>query len=260
MIRPFLMLGLGWFGISTVLAGPWKEISRTVSGVSPVLIEKRVSNQSREVGLTLCQFSTSDFTLRVVDQGNSDSDRRFSHLRDAMEKTGCLAGVNGGFYGKDYRPLGLVVENGQVISPYRNSSGGGVTSGVIWSGTGGIHIVRRGDFRSGPGVIQAIQTGPMLVWQGAIVNGLSSDNPRPRSFFLTDWKRNWMLGTSTSATLAELAEILYSREAITEFATMRAINLDGGRSTGFYLRKEGGQALYKPEISRVRNFIGILPK
>ncbi len=245
---------------SAAVAQTWKETSSKTTGDSPALIRKTVSNGSRTVTLNLSKFSTNDFTLRVVDQGNDSASRRYSSLRDAMEKTGCIAGINGGFYGADFSPLGLTVENGKKLSAFRNSSGGGLSTGLIWSGTGGIHIVRRENFEMHNGVKQAIQAGPMLVWQGAQVRGLSNEKWRPRTFVLTDWKGNWMLGTSSSVSLAALSAILDSSQAITEFTTHRAINLDGGRSTGFFLKQPDGSVVYQSEVSRVRNFLGIVKK
>ena len=244
-----------------VRAGDWKLIDSKKGEGKAAFLRKIVADSTgRKVTLNLCSFSTNDFTLRVVDQGPNQEGRKFSNLRDAMEKTGCVAGVNGGFYGTDFKALGVVYENGERIAPYVNSSRNGLASGVIWSGAGGIHIVRREEFKGGAGVEQAIQTGPMLISRGTTVNGLSDKNWRSRAFVLTDWRGNWMIGTSSSVSLAALAQILHSREVFREMKINRAINLDGGRSTGFYMKQENGNVIYHQEFSRVRNFLGIMPK
>lgn len=241
-------------------ANSWQVVDEKISEGKPTLIKKVVSDGSARVSLNLVAFSTKDFTLQVVDQGSDQSARKFSNLRDAMEKTGCTAGLNGGFYGTDFKALGGVWQNGKQVSPIANSSRKGLTSGVIWSGTGGIHIVRRENFKSSPGVKQAIQTGPMLISNGATVSGLSKERPRPRSFVLTDWKGNWMIGTSSSVTLNDLSQILDSPKVFTDMTVNRAINLDGGRSTGFYLKQDNGKVTYYQEWAHVRNFLGIVPK
>jgi uncharacterized protein YigE (DUF2233 family) len=242
-------------------AEDWKLKEYSKSEASPALVRVVVENSQRDkVTLTLCEFSSKDYTLKVVDQGNDQNNRKYSNLRDAMEKNGCIAGLNGGFYGADFKALGAVYSDGKKITPYVNSSRNGLASGVIWSGVGGIHIVRRADFRVGPGVKEAIQTGPMLISNSARVKGLSQERPRPRSFVLTDWKGTWMMGTSSFVSLADLSDILASRGVFKNMIVNRAINLDGGRSTGFYLKQDNGKVTSRSEISQVRNFLGIIPK
>lgn len=242
-------------------AADWVVSRQSRGEGKPALVRKEVAHPGGgKASLQLAAFSSKDFTLRVVDQGDDPSARRYANLREAMEKNGCVAGVNGGFFGVDFKALGGVHENGKMISPVANSSRKGLTSSVIWSGAGGIHIVRRESFKAGPEVRQAIQTGPMLVSCGATVPGLSREKPRPRSFVLTDWKGSWMIGTSSSVSLAELAEILASPGVMTEFRVDRAINLDGGSSTGFYFKQPDGTVLYDSEFAPVRNFLGIVPK
>ncbi len=239
----------------------WRITDETRQSYGDVeLIDKRVTGPGRSVQLTLVAFSTKDYALEVVDQGSSQKQRKHANLKAAMQAASARAGVNGGFYGQDFRPLGLVVSDGRQIHPLRKSSSGGITSGVIWFGAGGIHIERYQTFSSGAGVEEALQTGPMLVWQGRGVSGLSDSNWRPRTFVLTDWKGKWMLGVSSSVTLNALSKILNNPEVIHEFTTNRAINLDGGRSTGLYLDKGAGENLYRSEISQVRNFLGIVRK
>jgi uncharacterized protein YigE (DUF2233 family) len=242
-------------------AEEWRLLEYTKSKAAPALVKIVVENrEGKKVSLNLVEFSSKDYTLKVVDQGNDQDDRKYANLRDAMEKNGCIAGINGGFYGADFRALGAVYSDGKRITPYINSSRNGLASGVIWSGVGGIHIVRRTSFKAGPGVEQAIQTGPMLVSNSARVKGLSNERPRPRSFVLTDWKGTWMMGTSSFVSLAELSDILASKGVFKDLKVNRAINLDGGRSTGFYLKQDNGKVTYRSEISQVRNFLGVVPR
>ena len=255
-----LVVVLLFIASSFSVADTWQLDSETITEAKPSLVKKVATKGASKVTLNLCAFSTKDYTLQVVDQGNNQEARNYTNLRDAMEKNKCVAGVNGGFFGEDFKALGGVWQNGQRVSTYSNSSRKGLTSGVIWSGTGGIHIVRRENFNPNSGVKQGIQTGPMLISKGTTVSGLSNERPRPRSFVLTDWKGNWMLGTSSSVTLAALSEILNSSKVFHEMEINRAINLDGGRSTAFYLKQDNGKVTYNQEWARVRNFIGIIPK
>ncbi len=261
LFRTFVAaLSLALLG-SSVRAQGWRVTDETRQTYGDVeLIDKRVTGVGRSVQLTLVAFSTKDYGLKVIDQGSNQKQRKYSNLKAAMQAVSARAGVNGGFYGRDFRPLGLVVSDSRQIHPLRKSSSGGITSGIIWFGTGGIHIERYQSFSSSSGVEQALQTGPMLVWQGRGVSGLSDSNWRPRTFVLTDWKGKWMLGVSSAVTLNVLSKLLNDPKVIHEFTTNRAINLDGGRSTGLYVGKESGENLYRSEISQVRNFLGIVRK
>jgi len=260
-IFPIIILGIS-FSVGIAQETTWKQVEsiRTEGGGTALIKKVAASSDGNRVTLTLVEFSSKDFTLRVVDQGGNKDARKFANLRDAMEKTGCVAGLNGGFFGVDFLPLGAVYEDGKMIAPYVDSSRKGLASGVIWSGTSGINIVRRQDFKAGPNVKQAIQTGPMLIYGSAIVPGLSKEKPRPRSFVLTDWKGTWMLGTSNSISLAGLAEVMDSADVFKEMTVNRAINLDGGSSTGFYLKQADGKVIYNTEYAAVRNFLGITPR
>jgi hypothetical protein len=133
---------------------------------------------------------------------------------------------------------------------------------VIYSDGGGIHLVRRAQFQDHPGINALLQTGPYLVEAGQTVPGLSTSDPRRRTFIATDWRGRWVLGATLSPiTLAELAECLAAPGALTSWRIDRAINLDGGSSTGFFFDRKAGKApaALHPQ-KRVRNLLGIAPR
>ena len=85
--------------VSLSQANEWKLHENSRSDGTPALVRKVATGPGgKKVTLNLIEFSTNDFTLQVVDQGNDQKNRKYSNLRDAMEKTGCVAGLNGGFY------------------------------------------------------------------------------------------------------------------------------------------------------------------
>jgi hypothetical protein len=62
-------------------------------------------------------------------------------------------------------------------------------------------------------------------------------------------------------TLAELAESLASPGALTGWRVDRAINLDGGSSTGFFFdRGVGDAAITLNPWKRVRNLLCVIPR
>ena len=69
-----------------------------------------------------------------------------------------------------------------------------------------------------------------------------------------------MIGTIKGVGLAELAQLLVTPGAITEFPVKRALNLDGGPSTGLWFRTPGGVENYEKPGWIVRNGLAILAR
>ena len=91
------------------------------------------------------------------------------------------------------------------------------------------------------------------------LRGLPNSDPRRRTFIAWDWRGHRVIGaTMSSATLAELSSLLASPDALTPWRVDRAINLDGGASTGFYFdRGVGKEPVTLQPWKRVRNLLGI---
>ena len=91
------------------------------------------------------------------------------------------------------------------------------------------------------------------------MRGLSARDSSKRTFVATDWRGRWVLGaTPTPLTLAELAECLATPGALTPWPVERAINLDGGSSSGFFFdRGIGAEPVVMRPWKPVRNLIGL---
>jgi hypothetical protein len=67
--------------------------------------------------------------------------------------------------------------------------------------------------------------------------------------------------TRDPLSLGDLARLLDSSGALTGWEVERAINLDGGSSTGFFVAAaDEGTSVVMPPIKRVRNLLGIRPR
>lgn len=197
-------------------------------------------------------FDDREFTFRVIDRPDSSTPR----LAGAMNKHSLL-GVNGGYFGKAFEPLGWLVVDGREINPRSKAK---LLSGVLVVGKR-TRLLRLHEISNGSGVQQALQAGPFLVDKGETVDGLESNRRAARTFVGTDGKGRWILGVAFSPTLAEAGELLATDGLIDDFKPDRILNLDGGRSTGFWARQPDGAApLHYPEISDVRNFLTIEAK
>jgi len=211
--------------------------------------------------LQLVFFEARFFTLKVIDQGAATQPVH-ENISAAMKSSFCLAGCNGGFFHPDFRPLGLMIADGVRTNKFESSK---LLSGLVIADGSGLRLQRRSEFRDHRGITSLLQAGPFLVDRGEVVRGLSSEPARRRTFLVWDGAPGragrWAMGTSSALSLAELGEVLADRDVITEFVPQRALNLDGGSSTGLYFDRGAGRKDFEVNpYKRVRNFLGIVPR
>jgi len=248
------------------LAAQWKIVddSPAQSPDSPLLLERRLVSRAGDTGffaskrIDLVWFHADTHTFRVVDNGTGPP-FRYPDLATAMRENGCLAGSNGGFFLRNHAPSGLMIANGNEIGKFGT---GGLLSGVVLSsGNRNPYVLRRAEYGSKYRPTDLIQTGPFLVDRGATVRGLSEENSRRRSFVLHDGGKWFALGLSDAFTLAELGVILAQPEFSPERSVHRALNLDGGTSSGFYVeRGDRVEPIHVEPFKTVRNFLGIVER
>lgn len=245
------------------LAATWQpagEVDRREISPDLVYVQRTAIRPAdgRRVSAHLALFTSRAFRLEVVDLGSGPeaADRAWT---EAFRSAGCLAGVNGGFFHPDRRPLGLMIAGGRRINRFETAR---LLSGVVYSDDRGIHLVRRAQFRDHPGIKALLQSGPYLVDGGRAVRGLSTTGSDRRTFIATDWRGHWVLGaTSSPVSLAELAECLVAPGVLTPWTTARALNLDGGSSSGFFFEPGAGEGpVVLAPWKRVRNLLGIAPR
>ncbi len=260
-MRLFLTLGLLW--TSQPLLADWAitDNSPAQSTDSPLIYERKQVAKKGDTGffssklIDMIWFHSSTHTFRVIDNGPADSPK-YSDLATAMNKNDCLAGTNGGFFHKSHEPSGLMVANGSSTGRFGQGS---LLSGVVLSsGNRNPYLLRRSEYGTRFQPTDLLQTGPFLVDQGVTVRGLSDESSRRRSFILHDGDDWFGLGLSDSFTLAELGQILASESFSPSRQTYRALNLDGGTSSGLFVKRGGrSEPIHVEPFKTVRNFIGI---
>ena len=248
-------------------SGQWSisDHSPAQSPESPFIRESKTVSRPGETGffstkrIELIWFKGADFAFKVIDNGPSGSPT-YSGLASAMAANDCKVGCNGGFFLKDHSPSGLMIAGGEATGKFGE---GGLLSGIVLtSGKGNPYVLRRGEYDATKyKASDLLQSGPFLVDQSEKVRGLSGKDSSRRTFVLHDGGNWFALGYSDPLTLDELGGILAQTDFSPSRRIHRALNLDGGSSSGIYFFQgaEAGALRIEP-IKTVRNFIGIFPR
>lgn len=240
---------------SAVVAATWEfTVRREWPTASPAVrhVECTASSAGRDVRLNVVKFDPAQCTLAVIDDPRGDTD-----LAEAMLARNCLAGVNGGYFHPDRRPIGLVISDGRALHPLERAK---LLSGLVKvSKNGRGSLLRPKEYKGSSGIAQALQAGPFLVDGGKAVAGLNATRSAARTVVVADAQGVRALLVSSAATLAEMGEILATLPVLANTRTRRALNLDGGSSTGLWV-KGAPQPFYRAEWKGVRNYLAIVPR
>ena len=209
------------------------------------------SESGAQATLHLAVFSPKTATLRVID----DADARPS-LAETMQRENAIAGVNGGYFDVDHKPLGLLISDGQMVAPMRKAK---LFSGVVSAVSGRVQIQRTAEYLSKTKPTAARQCGPFLVERGAPVPGLNATRAARRTFVAIAGPETATIGYTSHLTLAQVSEVLATPGVIPEVKLQRALNLDGGSSSAFWFSGEGAPFSIR-EQKTVRDFIAIVPR
>lgn len=172
----------------------------------------------------------------------------------ALMPAGAVAGVNGAYFEKDFRPHGWLVDRGQELHPRNQTSPhhlfaikGQQVFGGRWETLDFVP-----DF--------AMQNFPLLVENGAArVQPTPRDARFPRTFLC-----------DSGAGLIHLIVVLPTRDrgptlvetaglaALPAFGCRSAVNLDGGPSSGYWLNAAAGLPFTPPPV-RIGHAVAVVP-
>lgn len=250
------LLGAAAVWLWTMAAGQaqWTpESSGKLGTASPLITfaRKTASAGGRPVEIHAVFFNVKQCSLRVVDDPEGSAT-----LGSAMRAGGCLAGVNGNYFHPDRTPLGLVIAGGRQVHALEHAK---LLSGILVVKAGHFSLVRTAEFAPDAAITQALQAGPFLVDGGIAERGLEPTRRAERTIVATDGKGNGALIVCGSVTLAEMGAILTTPGIFPEMRIDRALNLDGGSSTGMWVDAKPAP-FYMQELKEVRNYLGIVKK
>ncbi len=242
--------------ISATAQANWSVISTRSESASGARAEHRhvvaQSDNGDRATLDLAIFSSKTATLRVID----DPPETHARLAETMQREGCIAGVNGGYFDPEYAPVGLLISDGRVVAPLRKAR---LLSGVVSIVNGRVRIQRPAEFSMKTKPVAARQCGPFLVNDGKPIAGLNDTRAARRTFVATSSGNRAAVGYCSHLTLAQLGALLASPGLASEFKTQRALNLDGGSSSGFWFAGQNGPFSIS-EQKGVRDYLAVVVK
>jgi hypothetical protein len=250
-IAPLLIL------FASVAHAQWTQVSSqsepsAAKGLEHRYVVVEESGSGERASLELAIFSTKSCRLRIVDQATEPR----VELEEAMVRGNFLAGVNGGYFDPEYKPIGLLVVDGTIVAPLQKAR---LLSGVLSASPKKVQIARVGEFSMIPKPDNAVECGPMIADLGKSVRGLESTKLARRTFVALGAGDKAALGFCSDVTLADVSNIL-SIVTIPNFKIQRAMNLDGGSSSAFWFKRANGSAFSISEEKVVRDFVAIAPK
>ena len=227
----------------------WKEL-----GVLPgnaVAWEGEVSSDGLTARINGVSFGSKECVFRVIDIPPGEP----TSLQSALVAAGAFAGSNGGYFHKNFTPLGLTVAAGKILHPFERAK---LLSGVLAVRQGRIELVRSGRFKPGSDVEEALQGGPWLVEKGEPVAGLNDERLARRTLVANDGKGHWALVAISPVTLAQAARILVVKGVAGSWTVANALNLDGGSSTALRAAVDDRALIDISSFGRVRNYLAII--
>ena len=168
---------------------------------------------------------------------------------------GQIAVINSSYFGHKMEVLGYTERFGQVLN---SEVPEGIFSAFFYWDGGRAGFKRRGESLPS-GVPVLFQAGPRLVWDGEAIEGLDSEALANRTVLSVDKEGRLgivIIGGLASTTLSELPALLLKPVPEGGMAAIRALNLDGGSSTQFYLQS-GSTKKSLPGRAKVPVFLGI---
>lgn len=243
------LVGLIWHSaISDLMA-------KTIGKASYREIE--VAGQKHAI-LKMVFFDEKDFCLRVV----ANPDKKSAKGLDAIgQELGATAVCNGSYFEvPTLLPSGLEIADRKRTGVFLANPHGGGGIGVK---DGKAAIIWDNEFQDDSGLTEYVHCSPWHIKEGIPwprPKKPEDDPKNSRTFILTDMAGKWAIGIAKGIGLSELGHVLATPGVITEFVISRALNLDGGPSTGMWMKNNDGTESYSKPGWAVRNCIAVIPR
>lgn len=253
-------LPLLWLMLPSLVQAQWRLESSTDAaplGHGATFVIKTVSGPAK-AELKLVFFEEKNCQIRVV----ANPDRKTAKPLDVIgREEKALVVCNGGYFhaGGDFGSAGLEIAGGVRSDKFT----GGEWVGALMVRQGKASLVWENEFRDAPDITEFVQCSPWIVSDGRVVPVPAPKEPEQRNhrtFIMTDGSGRWAIGVCKRTGWLELAHLLVTPGIITEMKVQRALNLDGGPSTGLWCRSADDREHFEKPGWAVRNAIFVVPR
>lgn len=170
---------------------------------------------------------------------------------DFARHTHALIAINGGFFDKDYHPLGLRINNQHQHNPLKQIS----WWGIFYIKNQTAHLSSLREYKHDLNVDFAVQTGPRLLVNGKIMPLKQGFAERTALGITKDGQVIILVTENTPMNTTNLASILKTPP----LNCIDALNLDGGSSTQLYAHI-GSFKINAPSFAYVTDGIVVQPR
>lgn len=174
----------------------------------------------------------------------------FAAVSDYAQYTHALIAINGGFFDKNYHPLGLRIRHHQQLSPLKLIS----WWGVFYTKQGHAYLSSAKRFKQTEHVDFALQSGPRLIINGRIPSLRPGLDERSALGITQDGHVIILVTEHAAITTTELAQLMKAPP----LNCINALNLDGGSSSQLYAKIKSFQ-LHVHGFSNVSDSIIVNP-
>jgi exopolysaccharide biosynthesis protein len=203
----------------------WQQVDQAME-----LRTTRLSVGSTSGYVTIVRFDPNAYRISVkYDVANAGL------LKEWFNALKPLAVINGGYFDEQGRATALVVFDGIRRGESYNGFGGMVV--INEQGQFELRSLRQQPYDVNENLQQAMQSAPMLIQPGGEVSQLDPDRDRSRRTVIardTEGRILLLVSDMPIFTLPELAQALKASDLQID----AALNLDGGRSTGLFLKTD----------------------
>jgi uncharacterized protein YigE (DUF2233 family) len=202
----------------------WKKIDE---GFEIKAMQLKDPSYQTHIKLQVLRIDLEKFPVRVMDSRAFGMGRMA--IKELAKKSDALAGVNGGFFLPDFRPLGLLIIDGRETNPLRQTDWG-----IFLIQNNHPRIIHTREFQNAGTITQALQVGPRLVVSGRELR-MKKQVARRSALGITYKDKIILLNSEDTEIYAQvLAGIFHRRESEGGLECRDALALDGGPSAQMY--------------------------
>src|SRR6478609_11667425 len=164
-------------------ASPKQAASRELTETKTVLPANYFERQLQHGNAkwSLFDLDPARVTLMLVGQ-RADEPQTFEALAPYLKERGLTLAVatNAGIFGPARHPMGLHVQDGEILTPLSTADGDGnfflKPNGVFWLDDAGVHVASSEQYAPQGRLRFATQSGPLLLEHGQIHPAFSSES------------------------------------------------------------------------------------